>query len=132
MTTAPRSATSRKQTHCQKGHLLSEDNVYYYSSGHRTCKQCRKDRNARRIRPARPDPGSQDVDTEARTFASSSRYRDGDWCVDLTGDITAQAIHDYKHGRRPKPDEMSAAAYLDACGLLLPDGTIRRRQEEHE
>lgn len=124
MTTAPL-RTSRKQTHCQRGHALTEDNVYYYADGRRTCKQCRKDRNARRIRPARLEPGSQ-------ALLPTSRYRDGDWCVDLTGDITAQAIRDYSKGRRPEPDEMSAAAYLDACGLLFPDGTIRRRQEEHE
>jgi hypothetical protein len=52
--------------------------------------------------------------------------------VDLASAVTRQAVHDYEHGRSPEPDEMSAAAYLDACGLLLPDGTIRRRQEEHE
>jgi hypothetical protein len=119
MTTAPL-RTSRKQTHCQRGHALTEDNVYYFSDGHRTCKQCRKDRNDRRVRHR--TPGAQ----------PSSQYVDGDWWVDLAGLSHAQAVHDYEHGRRPEPDEMSAAAYLDACGLLLPDGTIRRRQEEHE
>jgi hypothetical protein len=118
MTTAPRSTTSRKQTHCQRGHLLSEDNVYHFADGHRTCKQCRKDRNDRRVRHRNQQPSSQ--------------YVDGDWWVDLASAVTRQAVHDYEHGRRPEPDEMSAAAYLDACGLLLPDGTIRRRQEEHE
>jgi hypothetical protein len=56
MTTAPRSTTSRKQTHCQRGHLLSEDNVYHFADGHRTCKQCRKDRNDASARQAsQPD-----------------------------------------------------------------------------
>lgn len=131
MTTAPL-RTSRKQTHCQRGHLLSEDNVYYYADGHRTCKQCRKDSNARRFRAAHPAPVSQKGNTDVRTLLPSSRYRDGVWWVDLSADIACQAIRDYTYGREPEPDEMSAAAFLTECGLLLPDGTIRRRQEEHE
>lgn len=30
-----------RPTHCIRGHELSEDNVYYYSNGSRTCKICR-------------------------------------------------------------------------------------------
>lgn len=43
-----------KQTHCLRGHELTEDNVYINSHGHRSCKTCKHLRHRLSYQPAIP------------------------------------------------------------------------------
>lgn len=42
------------RTHCRRGHPLTDDNIEIDKHGHRKCKQCRRDKNARSNRRTRP------------------------------------------------------------------------------
>jgi hypothetical protein len=42
---------AQERTHCPRGHPLSGDNVYSHGSGHRQCRQCMRDNDARRRPP---------------------------------------------------------------------------------
>lgn len=39
---------ARREEKCQRGHLWTEENTYWRTSGRRTCRQCRRDREGRR------------------------------------------------------------------------------------
>lgn len=40
----------RQKNRCLRGHLLTSENTITFSSGHRTCRKCRRDRQARQYR----------------------------------------------------------------------------------
>lgn len=45
-----RMGLTTRQSHCRRGHELSEPNLYVFKTGGRACKTCAKDRAARRRR----------------------------------------------------------------------------------
>jgi group I intron endonuclease len=45
--TCKKISSSKKQTHCRRGHLLDEGNTYIYPDGRRACRLCRKRANDR-------------------------------------------------------------------------------------
>ena len=55
--TATNRARHFNETHCHKGHVLTEDNLYWWN-GHRYCRVCRAEYGAtRRVKPKARDRG---------------------------------------------------------------------------
>ena len=70
MTAAPR--PSRRLSFCKRGHSMDDENVYLFKDGHRTCKQCKKDRQNKMRRRIKAEGERQ------RAAGPMSPYLDGD------------------------------------------------------
>lgn len=97
-----------RPTQCPSGHMYTEASTGYRGNGVRYCRICNRERLAAKRREAGAD---------------EQRFVDGDGLLDILAACVRQALIDYAAGADDRP-HMSAHDFLDACGLLRPDGTV--------
>jgi hypothetical protein len=126
--TARRRAQQRRQTHCQRGHRLTDDNVLVYANG-RMCRACNLERARRRrgLRPQWAQVGTARVNVEVHDARCVEEGR-ALWQAMTSAHPDAGGSHRQFIEARQRWQRFLAreTAWYKAVGLDMPDLKARR------